>query len=107
MSPGLSLSRARVTSSNKPSEADSDCASILSKELEIINSLEEREISMQLRANPSLQAFQVQDLSIGRFVVVHIEQGVGPWTQPPFVVFDAYGEIAMAVFRRSPDCAHL
>src|SRR5262245_30181691 len=107
MSPGCRLSSARATRINKPSAAMRFRASILViEELELIDGIEQNAISIELRTDPSLQAFHLENRSLGGYVVVHRKKRVSPPRKPLFVLFCTDGKIAMAVFGRSPDCAH-
>src|SRR5437867_7328494 len=106
ISPGLSLSSARVIRTRRPSAADRLSASMLVEELKIIHGLEENTVAVHLRANPSLQAFHVQDLPVRWIVVIHLQQRIGPARKPRLVFFGSHGEVAVAVSGRGPDRAH-
>src|SRR5262249_39035285 len=67
---------------------------------------EKSAISVQLRADPSLQAFHFEDLSLDRLVVIHCQERIRPVREASFVRLLANGEIAMAIFRRSPNRTH-
>src|SRR5262245_11268871 len=106
MSPGVSLSNARVTRMNRPSEASRVRASILAIELELIDCVEERAISIELRTDPSLYTFHLENLPFRGLIVIHGEKRLGPRSKSLLVRFFEHREVTVAIFGRGPDGAH-
>src|SRR4051794_32048971 len=80
---------------------------LLMEESDVIDGVKENAISVELRTHPTFQAFQIEDFSFGRLVVIHRQQRIGPRGETFFVLLFADREIAMAILRRSPDSMHL